>query len=160
MQALTCNKRETMFLNNLHSCMWDGRKWTVVFDGALLPSPGRACPDTEGGGVGLGGKSDIMPCNLFLRFSEPGKRRKTQNIQSCRGAEEGRRRGGEASRWTEERETDGLADVEQGHKLILFKMIDLHTHFYERVLSIGAQGYSVNDSKNEMCTYKKRRQHA
>lgn len=34
--------------------------------------------------MGLGGKSDIMPCNLFLRFSEPGKRRETQNIQSCR----------------------------------------------------------------------------
>lgn len=41
--------------------------------GEVLPSPERACPDTEGGGVGLGGKSDIMPCNLFLRFSEPGQ---------------------------------------------------------------------------------------
>lgn len=39
----------------------------------VLPSPERACPGTDGGGLGLGGKSDIMPCNLFLRFSEPSR---------------------------------------------------------------------------------------
>lgn len=63
----------------------------------VLPSPDRACPDIEGDGVGLGGKSDIMPCNLFLRFSEPDKRRKTQNIQSRRdvGVMEDRRTGDE-----------------------------------------------------------------
>lgn len=61
----------------------------------VLPSPERACPDIEGDGVGLGGKSDIMPCNLFLRFSEPDKRRETQNIQSRRdvGVMEDRRTG-------------------------------------------------------------------
>lgn len=63
--------------------------WFSIFGREVLPSPERACPDTEGGGVGLGGKSDIMPCNLFLRFSEPGKRKETQHIQSCREMEEG-----------------------------------------------------------------------
>lgn len=62
----------------------------MVFYGGIsgeevLPSPERACPDTEGGGVGLGGKSDIMPCNLFLRFSEPGKRRETKHPVMQRG---------------------------------------------------------------------------
>lgn len=51
----------------------------------VLPSPERACPDTEGGGVGLGGKSDIMPCNLFLRFSEPGRERDTKHPVMQRG---------------------------------------------------------------------------
>lgn len=41
--------------------------------GEVLPSPERACADTEGGLAGLEGKSDIMPCNLFLWFSEPDK---------------------------------------------------------------------------------------
>lgn len=41
--------------------------------GEVLPSPERAGPDTEGGLTGLEGKSDIMPCNLFLWFSEPEK---------------------------------------------------------------------------------------
>lgn len=63
-----------------------------------LPSPERACPDTEGEVLGLGGKSDIMPCNLFLRFSEPGNRRETHNIQSCREAEDGWR-GQQTGRW-------------------------------------------------------------
>lgn len=53
----------------------------------VLPSPERACPDTEGGGVGLGGKSDIMPCNLFLRFSEPRQEeRDTKHPVMQRGA--------------------------------------------------------------------------
>lgn len=59
-----------------------------ILGGNVLPSPDRVCPDTEGDGVGLGGKSDIMPCNLFLRFSEPSNRRETQNIQSCREEED------------------------------------------------------------------------
>lgn len=41
--------------------------------GEVLPSPERAGPDTEGGLAGLEGKSDIMPCNLFLWFSEREK---------------------------------------------------------------------------------------
>lgn len=61
----------------------------------VLPSPGRACPDIEGDGVGLGGKSDIMPCNLFLRFSEPRQEERSTKhpvMQRCRSdGEEGSR---------------------------------------------------------------------
>lgn len=62
----------------------------------VLPSPERACPDIDGGGEGLEGKSDIMPCNLFLRFSEAGERNKTPSH------DERRRKDGEAHTWTEE----------------------------------------------------------
>lgn len=55
----------------------------LIIWGQVLPSPERVCPDKEGGGAGFAGKSDIMPCNLFLRFSEPGDRKDTQHIQSC-----------------------------------------------------------------------------
>lgn len=51
----------------------------------FLPSPERPCPDTEGGGVGLGGKSEIMPCNLFLWFSEPSQKRETKDPVMPRG---------------------------------------------------------------------------
>lgn len=85
-----------------------------VYGGDVLPSPERACPDTEGGGVGLGGKSDIMPCNLFLRFSEPGKRRERERERHKTSSHaERRRRDGEASRWTDERQTN----VDRGKKL-------------------------------------------
>lgn len=37
--------------------------------------------------MGLGGKSDIMPCNLFLRFSEPRQEERSTKhpvMQRCR----------------------------------------------------------------------------
>lgn len=64
----------------------------------VLPSPERACPDIDGGGEDLEGKSDIMPCNLFLRFSEAGKRRETKHPVMTRR----RRKDGEAHSWTDE----------------------------------------------------------
>ena len=63
----------------------------------VLPSPGRAGPDTEGGGEGLGGKSDMMPCNLFLWFSEPGERRQDTNTASHAERSEVRVRRGQRS---------------------------------------------------------------
>lgn len=103
--------------SDLQKRTWERRVFGFlcrVFSGELLPSPERACPDTEGGGLGLGGKSDIMPCNLFLRFSEPGKRRETQNIQSCRDV------GG--MEWA----TDGQM-TDRGEKMSFLKLNTSHT---------------------------------
>lgn len=86
-------------MSNLQPCVWEytgeiTQMWIffLPFLMSILektsPSPERACPDTDGGGEGLGGKSDIMPCSLFLRFSEPGEKRERENIQSVlRGGE-------------------------------------------------------------------------
>lgn len=52
----------------------------------VLPSPERAGPETEGGLAGLEGKSDIMPCNLFLWFSEPrkGRHKTSSKAEGCK----------------------------------------------------------------------------
>lgn len=56
--------------------------------GEVLPSPERAGPDAEGGLAAFEGKSAIMPCNLFLWFSEPGKgrHRTSSNAERCKVA--------------------------------------------------------------------------
>lgn len=78
----------------------------------ILPSLERACPATEGGEAGLEGKSDITPCNLFLRFSEPSNRRETH------------KRAGHADRQRKERRAQHRGDRprRERHNLSFFGM--------------------------------------